>query len=148
MDSLRLDGGVSAAIGLVALVAATLIWIFGNHTPRLVAVLVLTGMAGMVGTPLGDWVRHAVEWANNTMGKLTTRWTGAAVAGLLAGAAVYVLVIRLYHRKVDRWTLGTAAVVPFAAATIPGPIGVGVYTAITAVTSAVAWAIGAAFGLG
>jgi len=147
LDSLTLNGAVSATIGLVALLAAGLIWFFGNHTPRLVVLLVMTGMAGMVGTPLGKWVRHVVDWANEQTGKLTTRWTGAAVAGLLAIAAVYILVVRMKDRKVDNLTIGTAAVVPVAVATIPGPLGGAAFNVVTGITSVVGWAISQALGL-
>ena len=148
LDSLKLNGAVSAAIGLVCLAVAAAIWFFGNkHTPRFVVLLIMTGMAGMVGTPLGAWMRHAVAWANDTAAKITTRWTGAAVTGLLAGLAVYVLAIRMKDNKVDRVTLGTAAVTPVAVASIPGPVGAAAYSVVTAITSVVGWAIGQALNL-
>ncbi len=147
LDSLKLNGAVSAAIGLVCLAVAAAIWFFGNkHTPRFVVLLIMTGMAGMVGTPLGAWMRHAVAWANDTAA-ITTRWTGAAVTGLLAGLAVYVLAIRMKDNKVDRVTLGTAAVTPVAVASIPGPVGAAAYSVVTAITSVVGWAIGQALNL-
>lgn len=147
LGSLHLNGAVSAAIGLVALAAAATMWFTGRHAPRLVVLLLMTGVAGMLGTPVGSWLRSVVDWANQAAANITTRWTGTAVTGLLAGVATFVLVVRLKDSKVDNWTLFTAAVVPVAAATIPGPLGHAALTAVTAVTAAIGWTLGQAFGL-
>jgi hypothetical protein len=140
---------LNAAVGLIALVAAAAIWfIGGKHTPKLVVLLIMTGVSGLVGTPLGSGIRHAVDWANECAARFTTRWTGAAVTGLLAAIAVYALAMRLKdNKKVDHLTLGLAAVVPVAAATIPGPLGAGVYSVITGITGLAGQAIGKAFAI-
>lgn len=148
LDSLKLNGAVSAAVGLVCLAAAGLIWFIGNkHTPRLVVLLVMTGMAGMVGTPFGRWVRSVVDWANEALANVTTRWTGTAVTGLLAAGATYFVAVRLKDNKIDEATLVVAGIVPLAVATIPGSIGHGALTVVTALTSVVAWGVGQLFSL-
>jgi hypothetical protein len=118
MTTTTLNAAVSGTIGVICLVAAALIWKVGNkHTPRLIAVLVLTGAAGMIGTPLGNWFRRAVVWFNNLLGTLAGKLVGpanvnATVVGLLiAGAALYVLFIHLRRKTIDKSTLGAAAAV-------------------------------------
>jgi hypothetical protein len=149
MGSLTLSGGVSATVGLIALAGAASIWFIGKgHWPRVAVLLVLTGAAGMVGTPLGTWLRHVFDWLNGLLDKVTTRWTGAAATGVIAAIALYALVIRLRNRQVDRWTFVAAGVVPVAVATIPGPVGAFAYSVVTGVAAVIGWAIGQAFGLG
>jgi hypothetical protein len=147
LGSLQLNGAVSAAIGLVALAAAATMWFTGPHAPRLVVLLLMTGIAGMLGTPIGSWLRSVVDWLNQATANITTRWTGTAVTGLLAGIATFVLIVRMKDKRVDKWTLLVAAFVPIAAATIPGPLGRAAYTAVTAVTAVMGWAISQAFGI-
>jgi hypothetical protein len=88
-----------------------------------------------------------VDWLNQATANITTRWTGTAVTGLLAGIATFVLIVRMKDKRVDKWTLLVAAFVPIAAATIPGPLGRAAYTAVTAVTAVMGWAISQAFGI-
>jgi hypothetical protein len=148
LDSLKINGAVSAAVGLTALVAAAAIWFIGHrHWPRVVVVLVMTASAGLAGSALGDWLRSLVGWANDTAASVTTRWTGTAVNGLLAAVAVYALVIRFKERKVDYVTLAVALFTPLVVSTIPGAIGQAALTAIAAVTGVAGWGIGQALGL-
>lgn len=147
MNTPTLSGGVSAVVGLVALIAAALIWFFGNHTPRIVVLLLMTGVAGVLGTPVGRWLRRFVDWVNQLLGNVTVRFTGAAVQGLLAAAALYILVVRMRRKKVDKVTLLAGAIVPVAVSTIPGPVGNAAYTVVTAVTVGVGWCIGWALAL-
>ncbi|HEX5347870.1 MAG TPA: hypothetical protein VFW64_12350 [Pseudonocardiaceae bacterium] len=140
----HLNQTVSGSVAVVALGLAAAIWIFGEkHTPRLMVLLVLTGMTGLVSTPVGQWLRSIVDWGNRALGSLTARWTGAAVSGLIAVLAVYVLLVRLLRQKtVDDWTLAAAAVAPLAVATIPGPLGHATYTALIGTAAVVGWPIG------
>jgi len=147
LNSLHLNGTVSALIGLVALAVAGSLWFTGHHAPRLTVLLLMTGAAGMLGTPVGAWLRSVVDWANQAAANVTTRWTGAAVTGLLGGIATFVLIVRLKDSKVDNWTLLLAVLVPVSVSTIPGPLGHAAYTAVTALVAVVAWGISQAFGL-
>lgn len=138
---------VTATVGVVCLVAAALIWtVGGRHTPRLVVALVMTGVAGIASTAAGSWLREAVGWLNTAVAGVIGRLTGAVVVGLVAAIALYVLVVHLRNRSVDNKTLVSAAIVPVAVTSIPGPIGAAAATAVSALTGTVAWAITAAFG--
>ena len=147
MNSTVTTQTVSATVGLVCLVAAGLIWTVGNrHTPRLVVALIITGMVGLGSTAFGGWARQAVGWLNQTTDRLTGQLTGVVVVGLVAGIALYVLIVHLRRNAVDNMTLVSAAIVPIAVTSIPGPIGAAAVTAVSALSGTVAWAISAAFG--
>lgn len=138
---------VSATVGLVCLVAAALIWTVGaRHTPRLVVALVITGMVGLASTPFGGWARQVVDWLSTTTNRVTGRLTGVVVVGLVAAIALYVLAIHVHRRTIDNKTLVSAAIVPLAVTSIPGPIGAAAVTLVTALSGSVAWAITSAFG--
>jgi len=138
---------VSATVGLVCLVAAGLIWTVGNrHTPRLVVALVITGMTGLASTAFGNWARQVIAWLNDTTDRLTGRLTGVVVVGLVAAIALYVLIVHVRRNSVDNKTLVSAAIVPLAVSSIPGPIGAAAATAISALAGTVAWSITSAFG--
>jgi hypothetical protein len=137
---------VSATVGLVCLVAAGLIWTVGNrHTPRLVVALVITGMVGLTSTTFGGWSRQIMAWLNTT-DRLTGRLTGVVVVGLVAAVALYVLVIHVRRNSIGNKTLVSAAIVPLAVTSIPGPIGAAAVTLVSAISGSVAWAITSAFG--
>lgn len=150
-----ITSAVSATIGVICLVAALLFWKIGQkHTPRLTVLLVLTGFAGFLSTPAGGWIRSGIDWFNNLLGQLASSIIGpshvnATVIGLIvAASAVYVLVIHLKNKSVDKNTFGAAAITPFMVAAIPGPIGAAAVTVVTALTSAIGLAVASAFGLG
>jgi hypothetical protein len=141
-------GGVSATIGLICLVAAALMWTIGRRwQPRVIVVLVLTGMTGLSGSQVGGWVRTAVAWADGLAGRLTGQMTGVVLVGLVATVALVVVVAHLWFGTVSRATLLAALVLPVAVTTVPGIVGDVSTTAVTAVTSVVGGAAAAAFGL-
>lgn len=138
--------GVSAAVGLICLVSAGLIWTVGQkHTPRLVVVLVLVGVLGLVATPVGAWLRSAVGWVDSLTGRLTGQLTGVVITGLIGFIALYVLVAHMYRRNINGKTLLAAGVVPIAATTIPGVIGTVAVSLTTALATAVAAVVGVIF---
>ena len=149
-----LSTAVSATVGVICLVAALLFWKVGQkHTPRLTALLVLTGFAGFMATPAGGWIRSAIDWFNNLLGQIASQILGpqhvnAIVVGLItAGAALYMLVVHLKNRSIDGKTFGAAAVTPFTIAAIPGPIGSAAMSVVTAVTSAIGYGVASMFGM-
>ena len=149
-----LSGAVSATVGVICLVAAVLFWKIGQkHTPRLTALLVLTGFAGLMGTPVGGWIRSGINWFNNLLGTLASKLFGpqlldAVVIGLIpAGIALYVLVVHVKDKSIDNKTFGAAAATPFTVAAIPGPLGAAAATVVTAIASAIGYGVASIFGL-
>ena len=141
-------GGVTAAVGLVCLVAACLIWTVGRgHTPRLVVALVIAGSVGIVGSPLGGWIRRAVLYLDQLAGTATGRLTGVVVTGLIGLIALYVLAVHLWHNSVDIRTLAAALIAPVAMTSVPGVVGTVGASVLGAIASAVGMAVGAAFGI-
>lgn len=147
-----LSGAVSGAVALICLVAVALMWTVGDkHFPRVIGLLTLTGFAGLLGTPVGDWVRRVLVWSYDLLGRLTERWLSPSVgaitvATIAALAVIYVLVVHLKKKTLDRTTLASAAVVPFTVASIPGPLGAAAVTLVTGIAGFIASGIGAAFG--
>jgi len=142
------ETGVSGTVGLICLVAAALMWTVGKrHTPRLIVALLITGVVGILGTPVGGWLRRAVGWVDTMTGTVTGRLTGTVVVGLVAAIALYVLVVHVgIRKKVTDKTLIAATVVPVSISTVPGPIGDVTTWVLGALTGAVGWAVSAAFG--
>jgi hypothetical protein len=140
--------GVGAAVGVICLAAAAFLYgPAGRYQPRLAVALLLTGVVGILGTPLGGWLNKAANWASGLASSVTGRLVGTAVGGLVAAVALAFLVLDVKANRITRRTLATGVLVPVAAATIPGPVGHAVTVALAAVTGLVAWVIGAAFGI-
>lgn len=140
---------ISAAAGIICLVAAALIWTVGErHTPRLTVLLIVTGTVGILGTPVGSWLRTAVGWVDQLLGRLTGALTGTVVTGLLAMASLYVLVVHLWKRTIDKRTLIAAVITPLAMATMPGVIGDVANNGISALSAGIGTGIGALLGMG
>ena len=144
-SNLTLNGAVPATVGLIALVAFGVLWFTGPHAPRVAVLLLMTGVAGLLSSPVGGWLRSLVDWVSSALSSVFVKTTGTWVSGLLGGAALALLIIRFKDKRIDRWTLALAVVVPVAVATIPGPVGRLAVTAVTAVTAIVAYPITYAF---
>lgn len=115
---------VSAVVGLICLVAAGLIWFFGNrHTPRLVVGFIVTGVSGLLDTGIGSRYRDAVEWADDASSSMIGTATGVTLSGLLGCVIAYLLFIDLKNKKVGEKTLAAAALAPVAVNSIPGVAG-------------------------
>lgn len=149
-----ISSAVSGAVALICLVAVALMWTVGDkHFPRVIAMLTLTGFAGLIGTPVGGWLQRGLEWSYEFFGRLTGRWISptigaVTVATVCAIAVIYVLVVHLKKKTLDRKTMTSAAVVPFTVTAIPGPLGAAALTLITGVTGLIGSGITAAFGWG
>lgn len=83
---------VSAGVGVVALIAALLMWtLAGKFCPPLILFLTITGFAGIYSTIVGTWVRWATSWVTTN----TSTWgqaTGITIIGLAAlGLSIFVI---------------------------------------------------------
>jgi hypothetical protein len=159
-----------AGVGLIALVAAILIWTIGHkHTPRLVLALVITSSICSLGTRLGRWIEDAMRWINGLMGTALGWLFGATFVGLIAFVCAYIIIIDLRahggggggrgggggggssgfkgflhgfkgHNVSDR-TLAAGAMLPFSAIALPGMAGLWILTLLGWVSGFVAWGI-------
>lgn len=134
------DVSISVTVGLMCLAAALALRTIGHKAaPRLTVLLILAAAVAIVGTPIGQMLRDAIGWADQSVASLIGHYTGAAAIGLLGFCLALVVGFDLYHRSVSNLTLGAAAALPTAAATIPGAAG----QVVMAVVQAVAGVFGA-----
>lgn len=137
---------VSAVVGATCLVAAAVIWTLGKrHTPRLVVALAITGMVGLLGTPVGRFLHNLVNRANGLLAHLTGKWLGVSVAFLGAGIVLYFVAIRVHRRQVDDRVVIAAAALPLVVTFIPGTVGALASGAVFGIANAVGYAVGALF---
>lgn len=162
---------VSAGVGVVALVAALLMWtLAGRFCPPLVLFLTITGCAGIYSTVVGTWVRSGTGWiTDNTVGWGSV--TGITIVGLAALAlSIYVIV------RTVQWVGGRAArlaalagaeksgadedegddkfgrviiassFLPAIVTSIPGPTGVIITLILGGPVTGLAWLINTGFG--
>lgn len=140
--------GVSAAVAVICLVIAGLIWTVGDqHTPRVVVALVIAGSVGLTGTPVGEWLHSIVGWLDTQAGSLIGQLTGEIVFGLVFLVVMYMLCIHVWKRKIDLSTLAFALSAPTAAVIVPGTVGVVALWIFTAIASIVGWPIAYLFAL-
>ena len=143
---------VSTSVALVCLVAAGLMWTVGNkHGIRIIPILVLTGTAGIIQTPVGAKIGRAITWTLDLIGGTASGWfstTAAVITALIAGALFYKLVMDLKKPSIDGRTLGCAVAVPFTASLIPGAIGAGIVTLLGGLAGLIASGIGSVTGWG
>lgn len=143
-----MTGGVSAAAGLVCWVAAYLMWTVGNkHAKPFIVALVLAGTVGLLGSPAGHWLQLGVGYLDRMAASATSWLTGVVVVGLVGVIALYVVVMHLVHRTIDRKTLIAAVIAPAAVTSVPGVIGSVGTAAVHAIASGVGMAVTAAFGI-
>lgn len=143
-----MHAAVSAAVGIVCLIAACVLMVVGQwQWPRLIVALVMTGSAGLLSSTIGGWAQRSVTSLDRRFSSFVGQWTGAAVTGLLSLVLLAVLGFWVWHRRIDVKTIGVAAAVPMTVTLIPGPLG----TFAVAVVSVIPWALGGAvawlFGL-
>lgn len=139
MGSYEVGGG----IGVICLVLAALFWtprIGKRHTTRAVVLLELTGLAGLLGTPLGGQVAKGTTSANNTIGQWLTIWVGVGAVGVPCIVALYMLVMDWVHKKIGERTLVAGPVAMLTASTVPGA-GVAITSGFGFLTGTVAWAV-------
>jgi hypothetical protein len=117
------------------------------HWPRVVVALVLTGVAGLLNTPIGQWLHQAVTAADGAVGHAIGRWTGVVVTGLLALTVFATAAFWVYHRKIDLRTLAVVATVPLTVTLIPGALGSVAAGIVNIVPTVVGGLMSAAFGI-
>lgn len=154
-----METAVSAAAGGACAGSAALLYYAENlpginkltnrlHTDRIQALLIATASAGIVATPAGAWWNRTVTdingWATGAVGS----WTGLIITGVPALFATVIFINDLVTRRVEHRTRIVAAVLPVLAATIPGPIGAGIQTALGWVVTTVASLVASGFGIG
>jgi hypothetical protein len=143
-----MNGGISASVGLVCLVAAVLMWTVGRRqTPRLAVLLVLTGAVGLLGSTLGGWLRTGVGYLDQLAATATGRLTGTVVVGLVGLVTLYVLSVHLFNNTISFRTLAAAVIAPVAITSVPGVIGSVGAGVVNAIASGIGMAVGAAFGI-
>lgn len=147
MDAMT--ASISAAAGLLCLIAAVLFWtVGGRHTPRVTVVLVVVGIASILGTPVGGWLRTAVAWLDGLAATVTGALAGTVIVGLVFLVAAYWLCVHVYRRTVTGMTLACAVIAPVAVLSMPGIVGTVASTVISTAAGGVGWGISALFGLG
>lgn len=160
---------VSAGVGVVALVAALLMWtLAGRFCPPLVLFLTITGCAGIYSTVVGTWIRWVTSWLTDR----TAAWgqiTGITIVGLLAlGLAVFVIVrtVQWFVHRAERLAglesattaeedavgdrfgrvIIAGAVLPAVVTSIPGTVGLVITLLLGGPVTGIAWLINAGFG--
>jgi hypothetical protein len=138
---------VSASVGVICIAAAAAVWIVGQrHTPRLVIALAIAGTIGILGTPVGRWLHHGVDWANGALANLTGKLFGTAVAFVGAAILTYYVAVRVWRKRIDDRTVLAAAALPLIVTLIPGTVGAACTTVVFSLGNAVGYAVGALFG--
>lgn len=156
---------VSAGVGVVALVAALLMWtLAGRFCPPLVLFLTITGFAGVYSTVVGTWVRAGAGWITDN----TAAWgqvTGITIIGLAALAlSIYVIVRTVQwfiHRAKqlagteeppedgeDRFgrVVIAGSVLPAVVTSIPGTVGAVITLILGGPVTGLAWLINTGLG--
>lgn len=143
-----LEAGISVTAGVIALVVAALLHFIGRKAwPRVTVLLVLVGMTAIVGTPVGQMLRRWTGTADGWISQMLASWLGASIVGLIGLTVAGILLLDvLKNKNVSKRTLGCAAAVPVAGATIPGTAGAIVMGACGAIAGVVGGGLAWMFG--
>jgi hypothetical protein len=144
---------VSTSAALLGLAIAAALWFPGqrSHLPVVLA-LVITGFVWLLDTRPGAWIRDAIEWSGQGIGRLVGTVDGASVAaGVVMGAsALLALGFVYYHtwkRQISERTFAWAGLLVFTATSIGGPVGHAINYLIFGLADIVSWPLAWAFGL-
>lgn len=139
---------VSGSVGLICLGAALLMWTVGNQQlPIVIVCLVITGVAGILNTGVGGWIRTGVNWVNTGISKIAGTLGLPLTLGAIAAALTYIVVVHMLKDRIADKTLLMAGVLPAVAGAIPGVVGTVITGALSLLTSIVAFPITFGFGL-
>ena len=112
--------GYTVTASLLALVFAALIWTVGRQRwPRVVVLLVITGVGGLTNTTAGGYAHRAVVAGETWMGNVTGYLFGVVFAGIIAIVCAAVVGFHLHHKTVGRTTLIAAGTLPLTATLCP-----------------------------
>jgi hypothetical protein len=122
--------GPTISASVLALLVAAGIWIVGRQRwPRTTVFLVIGGAGGIVGTRLGHVVHQAIAWFFTQIGPVAGHLLGVTIAFVAVAAAIALAIVvgfHVHHQAVSRWTLGFAALIPWAVPFVPaGPVATG-----------------------
>ncbi|MCU7827324.1 hypothetical protein [Kitasatospora sp. DSM 101779] len=115
--------------------------------PRLHIAMFTAGGVGLAGTGLGNLISACTTWANQTAAHLMTDWVGIGLGWLVSVGAAVILLMDVRDDKCTPRTLALAATMPFFVAAIPGKVGDGAATAISAVARFIGHLVASAFGM-
>ncbi|ANZ35284.1 hypothetical protein BBK82_03515 [Lentzea guizhouensis] len=159
--------GVTGAVGAIALLVALLMWTVGGQMWRTVVLgLTITGVAGIMATPIGRWLRSLVEW----LVRLSTpvgKYTGVALIILIAVALALVVILNVFGQFSGKNPLATVlsklgvnsgngitgrtlicgGALSITAGVVPGTVGMVLTWVLGGVVQLFAWLIMAGFGL-
>lgn len=159
---------VSAGVGVVALGGALCMWtLAGRFCPPLVLFLTITGVAGVLSTPVGGWIRDGIAWLDDH----TAAWghiTGITIIGLAAlwlSIVVIARTVQWFARRAARLArtedapaeddpaddrfgrvIIAGSLLPAVVTTIPGTVGLVITLILGAPVTGIAWLINAGLG--
>lgn len=145
--------GVSGAMGVVALAVAAALWVFAARERGrlwfqiLVVCLVLTGVAGVMVTFVGDWIRTGTGWAESAFGAIGGKIGVPIGLGVVAIVLLIHVVAKVVDRSVDDRVLLSTAGLSITAGAIPGAVGALAMTVIGIPIHLTAALLAAGFGL-
>ena len=144
-----LETGVSAAVGVISLIAAAVLIVAGSwQWPRLIVALVFTGVAGIGSASFAEPMqRQITDWDRN-LGQWIGEWTGDALTGVIGLVSLSVLLFWVWRQRIDLRTVGLAAVVPLTVGLIPGAFGSFMTSAVAVVPNLLGDGIAWLFGIG
>ncbi|MEU7802699.1 hypothetical protein AB0B10_25905 [Micromonospora arborensis] len=139
--------GLSAGTGLVCLIAAALQWFVNDRkTPRLVALLVMVGVACLTTTWAGETAGGLVGKATGLMDSFTVDRFDATVSGFAAAVLLFVLGVCFRKKRIEPWTLVVAALIPLALRSAGGDLGDGAVTVVKTIVQVVGGIVGTVAG--
>lgn len=142
-------GAVSVTVGVICLVIAGCIAVFGDmEWPRVVVALVVTGTTGILNGSVGPYIHRWVTEADQYAGQWINQLTGAALTGLLALVVFAFTAFRVWRNRIDTRTLVAAGLVPATVTMIPGTLGTIAVTVVGVVPWLVAAVLSWSFGIG
>jgi hypothetical protein len=162
--------GVTAGTGLLCFAVAAVLWYpFARKWPRVVVLLVVTGLVEVFGTGLGSivagginwsarWVSQAIAWVTGLFSRTASSWFhthGAAAltisaAALVAATAIVAggwLIAHVAKNQVQERTFWAAFVLVALASIIPGTAGQWVSAALSGLAGVASVPLGALFGV-
>jgi hypothetical protein len=139
---------VSLTAGVICLVLAVLIRTTGeDHSPRAVVVLLLTGVTGLLGTPVGHWIHDGVNKGNHALSEVISPVVGPVTLSVLAFVPAYIVGIHWHRHRINDRTYVAAISLPFLVTLIPGWVGAILTLAVFGPADLLGWAVVTLFNL-